>query len=162
MSKQRLQFTGKVDKQSVTVVTDGGDRLGDERTQPQVSPIAQRLRHVIGDRPFTWVAGGVVTGVILGLVVLGWWLWPVQYIPPPVDVGTLPDWQQAIYVRATADLLSFTQDSDRARAAMEFWNGVPTACRLAGQTADVYERMRLEHLAWVVNGVGCNEQGRTE
>ncbi len=53
-----------------------------------------------------------VIGLLIGLVVLGWWLWPVQWTD--ADPGDLRIEYQEIYLRMAID--SYTQNQDAAMA----------------------------------------------
>jgi len=58
-----------------------------------------------------------VLGLIIGLVVLGWWLWPVQWVDAnPADLrGSYQD----TYLQLIADSFALKEDSALARARLE-------------------------------------------
>jgi hypothetical protein len=92
-------------------------------------------------------------GLFIGLVVLGWWLWPVEWTNAGfAHLG--PDEQEAI-VEAASDLNAFDLLSPRVAQLMRGWDGDVMACQLAEETADVTEYIRLVALAYRVNGTGC-------
>jgi hypothetical protein len=102
-----------------------------------------------------WVSAAVafVLGLIIGLVVLGWWLFPVEYTGT-TPAGLVPDYQ-AIYVRSVAELYSFDNNQDKVRAALGGWGGDAAACQLAATSTDPADQQRLIAAATVVNGAGC-------
>ncbi len=58
-----------------------------------------------------------VLGVVLGLVVLGWWLWPVQWSnsnPADLKLG-----HKESYIQLTADSYALTGNAEVARARLE-------------------------------------------
>lgn len=72
-----------------------------------------------------WVVGAVafVVGLLIGLVVLGWWLWPVQWSDAgPSDLR--PEFQE-IYLRMAID--SYTLHKDAAEAQQRIQEVGPNA-----------------------------------
>ena len=47
--------------------------------QPQTNQPTTVVIQEYARRPLVTGIGGLVVGLIVGLVVLGWWLWPVQW-----------------------------------------------------------------------------------
>ncbi len=106
-------------------------------------------------RKYPWLSIGVafVIGLIIGLVVLGWYVWPVEWTDAtPAQLA--PEYQSA-YVKMTADLYSLNGNAEMVQQALGSWGGDVVACSLAESTADPGERARLEAVATVVNGAGC-------
>jgi F0F1-type ATP synthase assembly protein I len=103
--------------------------------------------------PVASAAVAFVLGLIIGLVVLGWWLFPVEYTGT-TPAGLVPDYQ-AIYVRSVAELFSFDNNQDKVRAALGGWGGDAAACQLAAASTDPADQQRLIAAATVVNGTGC-------
>lgn len=94
-----------------------------------------------------------VLGLIFGLTVLGWWLFPVEWTGGwPSDMT--PAYQET-YVRAVADLFAYNRDAERARALLGGWGGDSVACSLAGRASSFEEWARLVAVAHATNGVGC-------
>lgn len=105
-------------------------------------------------RKYWLVATAFIVGLIIGLVVLGWWLWPVEWTnatPAQLD----PVYQDA-YVTMTAELYSLNGNADMVQQALGGWGGDVVACNLAATTVDTAERARFEAVAAVVNGTGCS------
>jgi len=97
---------------------------------------------------------GLVAGLFIGLVVLGWWLWPVQWTN--ASFNELGEAEQIMVVEMTADLYSYNHDPVRVAQALAEWqDGVPLACALAAQETDWAKRARLISIAAVRNGRGC-------
>ncbi|MFO7537586.1 MAG: hypothetical protein R6X32_05950 [Chloroflexota bacterium] len=116
------------------------------------------LRELMWDRPenrlisislfvFFW------TGLAIGLLVLGWWLWPVAWTD--ATPAHLDPTYRTIYLRQTADLYAYEQDPDRVIEALLHWRGDRAACDLARQVADPAEKARLVMTAYTINGIGC-------
>jgi hypothetical protein len=102
------------------------------------------------------IAGAFILGLIIGLPILGWWLWPVEWTD--ATPGQLaPEYQQA-YVRGVSELYAFTGDAAMVQTALGGWsdvNGDAVACSMAETATDPAERARLVATASVVNSVGC-------
>jgi hypothetical protein len=60
---------------------------------------------------------GFLLGTVFGLVILGWWLWPVEYTGAAPDV--LLDYYQLDYLRQTIDSFSLTGDINLARTRFQ-------------------------------------------
>lgn len=100
-----------------------------------------------------FVAGAFLLGLFIGLVVLGWWLWPVQWTDAtPAELSQ--DYQN-IYVQMTAELYAQTGNQELVNQALGGWGGDVAACNIANSTDDPTERARMEAVAIVVNGAGC-------
>ena len=104
-------------------------------------------------RKYWLVAAAFIVGLIIGLVVLGWWLWPVEWTDAtPAQLDTV---YQNAYVKMTADLYSLNGNVEMVQAALGGWGGDVVACQMAAETTDSSERARLEAVATVTNGTGC-------
>ncbi len=102
-----------------------------------------------------------VVGLVIGLVVFGWWLWPVQWTDATPGQLT-PEHQQA-FVKFISELYAFNGNAETVQQALGGWAGDVTgdvvACDMAASTTDAAERARLEAVATVVNGTGCADVG---
>lgn len=107
--------------------------------------------------PGTSMLVSFILGLIIGLVVLGWWLFPVEYTGTS-PAGLFAEYQ-AIYVRNVAELFSFDNNQEKVRAALGGWGGDAVACELATASTDPADQQRLIATATVVNGVGCTGVG---
>ena len=58
-----------------------------------------------------------VLGVFIGLVVLGWWLWPVNWTN--TDAADLKPGQKEVYLQMIADSYALTRDSETAVARLQ-------------------------------------------
>ena len=108
---------------------------------------------IINRRPGLAVLVAFIAGLIIGLVVLGWGLFPVQYTGADPS-GLFPEYQ-TIYVRNAADLYAFDNNQERLRAALSGWGGDAVACEMAQASLDPADQQRLVAAATIVNGVGC-------
>lgn len=94
-----------------------------------------------------------IVGLVIGLVVLGWGLFPVQWAEATPDA--LSQTYQDYYVRAVADAFSFDNNTQKVQEALGGWAGVEATCDLAARTTDPAEQQRLSATAAVINGTGC-------
>lgn len=96
-------------------------------------------------------------GALVGLVVLGWWLFPVEW----TDAGLAqvrPE-DQALVVGVAADIFAFENNLERAQRVM-YWDmpegtAVCAEWLSAKQAADDARAQRLAYLALAVRGVPC-------
>jgi hypothetical protein len=108
---------------------------------------------IINRRPGLVALIAFIAGLIIGLVVLGWGLFPVEYSGADPS-GLFPEYQ-ASFVRQAADLYAFNNNPDMLRAALGSWGGDRVACEMAATSADPADQQRLVAAATIVNGVGC-------
>lgn len=108
---------------------------------------------IINRRPGLTALIAFIAGLILGLVVLGWWLFPVQYTG--VDPSGLVPEYQGMYVRNAAELYAFDNNQEKLRTALSGWGGDALACQLAQSSIDQGEQARFVAAATIVNGQGC-------
>jgi hypothetical protein len=89
-----------------------------------------------------------VVGLLMGWLIIGWWLWPVEWANSgPWRLRS--DYQQA-YIRLLADDYGRTGDIERVRQALRGWDGKDLSRRLAtmqAQADSLEERRRLAELA---------------
>lgn len=98
-----------------------------------------------------------VAGLLVGLTVLGWWLFPVRWVDAwPVDLSPQ---EQALYLEMTADLYAYSLDPSYALRALHSWPDASVICRLADQQTDWGTKIRLISIAVIKNGQGCPVQG---
>jgi hypothetical protein len=97
-----------------------------------------------------------IAGFVIGLLIFGWWLTPVQYVGAgPQD---LLDTYQQNYIRSSADLYAFDGNQTRAQGNFAIWDGADQKiCEMAATTPDPADASRLTALATVLNGGGCDE-----
>ena len=76
---------------------------------------------IINQRPGLTALVAFIAGLIIGLVVLGWGLFPVQYTGADPS-GLFPEYQ-AIYVRNAAELYAFDNNQEKLRIALDGWGG---------------------------------------
>ena len=72
-----------------------------------------------------------IAGLFIGLVVLGWWLWPVQYVG--AGIGDLTEADRNLVLETAAELHAVGGDvyADKVQRLLGGWNGATEACRLA-------------------------------
>ncbi|MCS7222117.1 MAG: hypothetical protein RML36_01310 [Anaerolineae bacterium] len=72
-------------------------------------------------RPFTALVGAFAAGLLIGWLVIGWWIWPVTWTNAlPVDLS--PEYRRT-YVVGIAYTFQATGDLERARREMEALGG---------------------------------------
>lgn len=114
---------------------------------------------IFNRRPGLMALIAFIAGLIIGLVVLGWGLFPVEYTGADPS-GLFPEYQ-AIYVRNAAELYTFDNNQEKLRAALGGWGGDEVACALAQASTDPADQQRLVAAATIVNGTGCANLGTT-
>ncbi len=104
-------------------------------------------------RKYWLVAAAFFVGLFIGLVVLGWYVWPVEWTD--ATPAQLDQVYQDAYVKMTADLYALNGNAEMVQLALGGWGGDIAACQLAASSTDSSERARLEAVATVTNGAGC-------
>jgi len=109
----------------------------------------------IQKRPLLTLIGTLIIGFAIGLFGFGWGLTPLEYTGAgPQDM--LPTYQEA-YLRNLADLYAFDGNQQRVRDSLAVWpDASGTICRMAQETSDPADTSRLQALALLNDGVGCN------
>ena len=133
-----MQFTPG----DVGVTSLESDNLEDYETKGSkfAGPIRGYRGYLVG---LTFVAG-----LLLGWLVIGWWLWPVQWTN--TDPWQLRTKHQRTFVSLVAEDYWQTRDISRAREALAGWNAESLAKLLAtmgNQTASPEEQQHLAALA---------------
>ncbi|GAB4151966.1 MAG: hypothetical protein Fur0021_16370 [Candidatus Promineifilaceae bacterium] len=110
---------------------------------------------LIQKRPLLAVLAALILGFVIGLFLFGWWLTPLEYTGAgPQDM--LPEYQQS-YIRSLADLYAFDGNQTRVQEALRIWpEADQVACQMARETADPADATRLQAIAIILNGVGCD------
>jgi LPXTG-motif cell wall-anchored protein len=108
---------------------------------------------MINKRPGLAALVAFIAGLLIGLVVLGWWLFPVQFTG--ADPAALLPQYQAAFIRNAAELYSFDNNQEKLRSTLSGWGGDALACELAQESIDGGDRARLVAAATIVNGQGC-------
>lgn len=108
---------------------------------------------IINRRPGLTALIAFIAGLIIGLVVLGWGLFPVEYTGADPS-GLFPEYQAQL-VRNAAELYAFDNNQERLRNTIGNWGGDAVACELAKTSLDPADQERLVAAATIVNGTGC-------
>jgi hypothetical protein len=96
----------------------------------------------------------LAAGVVIGLPILGWWLWPVEWTDSTYK-ELAPPHQQAV-VDMAADLLAVDPLNPNAIRFIHLYPGLHLdTCELAEQTVDVNIQARRRALAYKVTGQDC-------
>ncbi len=94
-----------------------------------------------------------VLGTLFGLVVLGWYVFPLQWTGGgPQDMAQA---EKEFYIQAISELYSRDLDVAKVQTALGGWNSDELACQMAATTVDPAEAKRLEAVAGIINGQGC-------
>lgn len=110
----------------------------------------------IENRPGLSVLVAFVLGLIIGLVVLGWGVWPVEYIDAAPQHLRQDD--RANYLRTISELYALDGQADKVRQTLAPWPASEAAyaiCQLWQGSTDQADQGRLESLAIQVNGQAC-------
>ncbi len=105
----------------------------------------------IGGRNQMALIGGAFTvGLLIGLVVLGWWLWPVQWVNAgPAD---LQDSYRRTYLSLVADSYALTGNAEEARSRLDAL--VTSTHTVADVGADLQAMAQERSAANDVDGAG--------
>jgi hypothetical protein len=111
---------------------------------------------IVRRQPVLVAVVAFVVGLIIGLVVLGWGLFPVQWTGGGPQHLSATD--QATYLQALADLYSYEPaNTARINEALGRWPEADQAtCDLAAVATDPAVASRLIAMAAVLNGRGCD------
>lgn len=94
-------------------------------------------------------------GALVGLVILGWWLFPVQWVD--AGLAQLRTEDQALYLELAADIYSIDRNLERAQRVMA-WDAEGTAvCQAITAATDPAQAARLAFLAMAVREEPCDE-----
>jgi len=104
-------------------------------------------------RPSNAVIAAFVIGAIFGLVVLGWYVFPVQWTG--AGIPELAPADQEYVLRNVAELYSFDGDSAKVERALSGWGGEAIACQMAEASSDPADAARLRAIANVITGQEC-------
>lgn len=101
-----------------------------------------------------------VLGALFGLVVLGWYLFPLRWTGGgPKDMAPA---EQEFYIRTISELYSRDLDVAKVQTALGGWNSDEIACQMAATTTDPADAARLEAVAGIINGQGCTPAAAEE
>lgn len=126
-----------------------------EKRPSLMALIAPVLRNAWGrlTKAQTW-ALGLAMGLVIGLPLLGWWLWPVEWTN--ASFNELAPMEQALVIETVADYYAYSSDPVRVAAVLNGWrDGESLICAMAAQEDDFWARARLISIAAVRNGKGC-------
>lgn len=100
-------------------------------------------------------------GLFVGLVVLGWWLVPVQWDASTwtgANFHNLPAEKRETVLENSAELFSYTLDQGRVKDLVADWPGADAdICRLAANASDDAEQLRYEALLYISTGRMCED-----
>jgi len=85
------------------------------------------------DSGLLYLVAGFVVGIVVGLPVLGWWVWPVQ-VSNAVPSDLAPAYQHA-YVAMAADSYALNGDLSLAKARLGSWGRADVATIVSGLEA---------------------------
>ncbi len=112
----------------------------------------------IQKQPGLAVAIAFILGLIIGLPILGWYVWPVEWVDAPPQALAQAD--QDKILRTVAELYSLDgNNADKVRDTLSAWAPADAASAICDQsvnrTTDPGEQARLQAIAFVVNGQDC-------
>lgn len=113
--------------------------------------------NIIERQPGISVGIAFVLGLLIGLVVLGWWLWPVEWTDAAPQHLAQEDRDR--YLLAVAERYSLDgNNAEKVRDALAAWPDAEAAvaiCELRERTQDPAAQQRLEAIALVEGGQDC-------
>ncbi|HSG15044.1 MAG TPA: hypothetical protein VLE70_01825 [Anaerolineae bacterium] len=109
------------------------------------------------DKTGRYILVGIVAflvGWAIGLFLFGWVIWPVEYTgAKPQDMSQS---NKETYLIAMADLYAFQGNQERMQQTFSDWpDADQEICKLANETSNTDEALRLNALAQTLNGTGC-------
>lgn len=120
-------------------------------TAPQTEQARQSRLHHGDKRPYLI---SFAIGIVIGLVVLGWWVFPVQWTHVPYIM--LGDNEKALLLDMTSDLNAYNPQSPQVQRLANEWGEIDDlACEVAIQETDPARQVQLMALAYQINGIGC-------
>lgn len=113
----------------------------------------------IQKQPGISAAVAFILGLIIGLPILGWYLWPVEWTDAPPQALAQSD--QDKLLRSVAELYSLDgNNAEKVKDTLSAWPAADAAYAIcdmrANRAVDEAEQQRLEAVAFVVNGQDCN------
>lgn len=113
----------------------------------------------IQKQPGMAVAIAFILGLIIGLPILGWGLWPVEWTEAPPQALAQSD--QDKILRSVAELYSLDgNNQDKVRDTLSAWAPADAATAICDQRAnrstDPAEQERLQAIAFVLVGQNCD------
>lgn len=123
--------------------------INDSTPQPSPNRLPMVMATVINHKA-TWV----MIGLFFGLVILGWWLWPVKWVDTSYE--SLTPQRQMTLLLIASDLYSIKPGNDGVHRLINDWPEFPTyACAMARVEVDPARRARLIYMAYATSGVNC-------
>jgi hypothetical protein len=94
-------------------------------------------------------------GLFIGLVVLGWWIWPVEWTGATYTHLTPED--KGVLVQIASDLNAYDQNSPAVQQLRQKWPELDQLACFVVQNQPVAEdeKIRLVSLAYKINQRGC-------
>jgi hypothetical protein len=102
----------------------------------------------------TLVAIAFTAGLVLGWLIIGWLIWPVEYAGARIPHLELPA-QESILV-SIAELYAIDGDATKVHRALDGWRGDFAVCHLAANIEEPELVDQLVDVAKVVNVRGCD------
>ena len=112
-----------------------------------------------GNNPMTLAVVGVVAfvlGLVIGLAVLGWWLWPLEWTDAAPE--HLSNDQKVEYVQLVADSFVLTGDIQKAKDRIARLGNGAEVIQLALEETTGIDNLRVSQLATVA-GAGAPATG---
>lgn len=125
----------------------------ESQRQPVQRPFPYNLWDRLDKQQVAMLAFGI--GVFIGLVVLGWHVWPVQWIIPTPTIADLPAEDKIVILNLARDVAGYDPTSVRITELVARWGEVGSgSCGLAGIEPDPVKKAQFKFLAERV-GVEC-------
>ena len=119
-----------------------------------VSPVNKKRLDILTDKRVRPYLISFVIGLVIGLVVLGWGLFPVQWTDVPYTM--LGDDEKVVLLDLASDLNAYNPQSERVINLAQKWGEIDDlACATAELETDPVRKVQLMALAYRINGKGC-------
>ncbi len=100
----------------------------------------RKLRRYAVQHPRQYTLYVFAVGLLIGLLVLGWGLWPVQWVD--ATPAQLAEYDRNILLMTTSELFAFDNNTGKVQQALSYWHGEGYACELIPKV-DFESQLRL-------------------
>ncbi len=107
----------------------------------------RKLQQYAVQHPVQYTLYILVFGLFLGLVVLGWGLWPVQWTDAtPAQLG---EYDRNLLLINVSELFAFDNNTGKVKRSLSYWNGRGYACELITEV-DFESQLRLMAMVFAI------------
>lgn len=155
--KKKMEFSNAPTAPTVTTTTPPLLEQVKTAVQERLSGMDVRLTNTRRSYLLLSSIPVFMAGVLFGLVVLGWYVFPVEWTDAPMSA--LREQDQALFIELAADMYSIDHNTDRAKHVMSWDTDGTAVCAALGSATDPAQVKRMAYLAMAVRGIPCNDTG---